>query len=44
VTHGVLHLYGFDHVKKTDAMTMEALETKILAKLGFPDPYLAIKP
>lgn len=43
VTHGVLHLYGFDHIKSSDAITMEALETRILAKLGFPDPYLVIK-
>ena len=43
VTHGILHLYGLDHTKKADATIMEALETKILAKLGFPDPYLALK-
>jgi len=42
VTHGVLHLHGLDHIKKTDAVIMEALETQILAKLGFPDPYLAL--
>jgi probable rRNA maturation factor len=43
VAHGVLHLYGLDHAKKADATIMEALETKILARLGFPDPYLALK-
>ena len=40
VVHGVLHLYGFDHSKDSDAITMEALEIKILAKLGYPNPYL----
>ena len=42
VVHGVLHLYGFDHGKDSDALTMEALETKILAKLDYPDPYLGV--
>jgi len=37
--HGVLHLLGFDHENEEDAERMESLETKILAKLGFPDPY-----
>ncbi len=38
--HGVLHLLGFDHRNATDAERMEALETRILATLGIPDPYL----
>lgn len=37
--HGVLHLLGFDHGNERDAETMESLETRILARLGFPDPY-----
>lgn len=37
--HGVLHLLGFDHENEQDAERMENLEAKILAKLGFPDPY-----
>lgn len=37
--HGVLHLLGYDHQKKTEAGRMEALERKILARLGYPDPY-----
>lgn len=32
--HGVLHLLGYDHIKNADAAKMEALEKKILAKLG----------
>lgn len=40
VVHGVLHLLGFDHLHEEEAADMEALETRILAGLGFPDPYL----
>ncbi|MCK0537289.1 rRNA maturation RNase YbeY [Alcanivorax quisquiliarum] len=40
VVHGVLHLLGFDHLHEHEAADMEALETRILAGLGFPDPYL----
>lgn len=39
VIHGFLHLVGYDHIKPKDALVMEPLETKILAKLGWPDPY-----
>jgi len=31
--HGVLHLLGYDHIKKADMAKMEGLEKKILAKL-----------
>jgi probable rRNA maturation factor len=37
--HGALHLQGHDHEKPRAAARMEALEKKILAQLGFPDPY-----
>ena len=37
--HGLLHLAGFDHENDTQAATMEGLETRILARLGFDDPY-----
>ena len=37
--HGVLHLRGFDHEDEADASKMEALETTLLAKLGYADPY-----
>jgi probable rRNA maturation factor len=37
--HGALHLQGHDHEQPRAAARMEALERKILAKLGFPDPY-----
>ncbi len=40
IIHGVLHLLGFDHVKSSDAEIMQALEIKLLAKLGITNPYL----
>ncbi|OGT81711.1 MAG: rRNA maturation RNase YbeY [Gammaproteobacteria bacterium RIFCSPLOWO2_02_FULL_61_13] len=39
VIHGVLHLLGHDHESRRDAAAMETLEIRILAGLGFPDPY-----
>jgi probable rRNA maturation factor len=39
VAHGVLHLVGYDHQDEGEAEAMEALERKILATLGVPDPY-----
>jgi probable rRNA maturation factor len=37
--HGVLHLLGYDHLEDVEAEAMEALETRILGKLGIADPY-----
>ena len=40
VVHGTLHLMGYDHeTSEADAERMEALERRILAKLGIADPY-----
>lgn len=39
LVHGTLHLIGYDHIQDYEADKMESLETKILAKLGVPDPY-----
>jgi len=41
VVHGTLHLLGHDHERAADARVMEALETRVLARLGLPDPYAA---
>jgi probable rRNA maturation factor len=39
VAHGFLHLMGYDHQTQEQAGRMEALETRILARLGVADPY-----
>lgn len=41
VVHGMLHLCGYDHLAEAEAREMERLETRVLAGLGVPDPYLA---
>ena len=41
VVHGMLHLQGYGHERAAEAARMEALETAILAELGFADPYAA---
>jgi len=42
VVHAVLHLQGHDHARRRDAERMEALEKRVLSKLGYPDPYDAV--
>jgi probable rRNA maturation factor len=37
--HGMLHLQGFDHESAQDAELMEGIETEIVTKLGYADPY-----
>jgi probable rRNA maturation factor len=37
--HSVLHLQGYEHESHKNAVTMEQLETKIITRLGFDDPY-----
>jgi probable rRNA maturation factor len=39
VVHGVLHLSGYDHARAAQARRMELRETRLLARLGFADPY-----
>ena len=39
VVHGILHLRGHDHLRKSDAARMERMEIRILRRLGFDDPY-----
>ncbi|HEY8569701.1 rRNA maturation RNase YbeY [Microbulbifer sp.] len=43
VVHGTLHLLGYDHIDDDEAEIMENLETRILAQLGFDDPYTPIE-
>lgn len=42
VVHGVLHLMGHDHLIDAEAERMEALERKLLLRMGFPDPYAPV--
>lgn len=37
--HAALHLQGYDHERDDDAAEMEALETRLMLKLRYPDPY-----
>jgi probable rRNA maturation factor len=40
LVHGALHAQGHDHeTSEADAEAMEALEIRILAGLGYPNPY-----
>jgi len=40
VVHGMLHLQGYDHeTGEEDAAEMENEERRIMATLGYPDPY-----
>jgi probable rRNA maturation factor len=40
IVHGVLHLQGYDHeAGKKEAREMENQERRVLAALGYPDPY-----
>jgi probable rRNA maturation factor len=37
--HAALHLQGYEHKNNADAAEMEALETGLMLKLRYPDPY-----
>lgn len=37
--HGALHLQGYEHEIDAQAEFMESMETQILRRLGYPDPY-----
>ena len=40
LVHGALHAQGWDHeTSEADAEAMEALESRLLARLGYADPY-----
>ena len=37
--HGMLHLFGYDHIDDDMAETMESLEIKFLGNIGIANPY-----
>jgi len=39
IVHGLLHLFGYDHINDSEAEAMEAIEIRILATLGIDNPY-----
>ena len=39
VVHGILHLSGYDHIKRFQAWRMERYEVRILKRLGISNPY-----
>jgi probable rRNA maturation factor len=39
VVHGMLHLFGYDHVDPREAGEMEDAEREILGRIGVADPY-----
>lgn len=39
LVHGLLHLQGLDHERREEAGRMERRERRVLAALGFGDPY-----
>lgn len=39
LVHGIMHLRGYDHETPQQAQAMEGMETRILTRLGFPNPY-----
>lgn len=40
--HAMLHLQGYDHETAAEADKMEALESSLMIKLHYPDPYQEI--
>jgi probable rRNA maturation factor len=39
IVHGFLHLLGYDHEDEDEAEAMEALEVRVLDRLGVENPY-----
>ena len=39
LVHGTLHAQGYDHETDDEAAEMEALESAIVTRLGYADPY-----
>lgn len=43
IIHGMLHLQGYDHEDEAGAQAMEAVETHIMKRLGYTDPYAILE-
>ena len=43
VVHGALHLHGHDHAHPGDARRMEMAETRLLSRIGVPNPWRATR-
>ena len=43
VLHGLLHLRGYEHEKKREAERMARAEVRLLARVGFGDPYRTVE-
>ncbi len=41
--HAALHLQGYQHEEEREAIEMESIESALMLKLGFPDPYEAVQ-
>lgn len=42
--HGMLHLQGYDHEIDSEAVIMESIESFIMRRLGYADPYVDTLP
>ena len=42
LTHGTLHLQGYDHLTEKQAYKMEKQEIHLLKKLGYDNPYKGV--
>ena len=40
VVHGLLHLLGYDHERRSDAQRMQRREVRVLRRLGIANPYV----
>jgi probable rRNA maturation factor len=39
LVHGALHAQGHDHEVEAEAVTMEAIESRLMQAMGYADPY-----